>query len=479
MRPPARRAALAAALAVGAATGCAYYNGMFNARRAERDALRFERQGRLAEASDQWQRAVAHAETLVTRHPRSRWAVDALLVSARARTAVRDFDGAAYAAQRALQYPLSAPRRAEALVLLGRADEALGRYQEALAELDSALATDPASRSDALLWRGLVLRGLGRTDSAVAALAASSAPRAAFERVDLLLQRHDTAAALAVADSLTGRRPYDEEVWQRILDTLDGLGAHAAASGLAGRLAARRDLTRGGRARLLLDDGRRLLLAHDTGGAEGRYRQAALVAPDSVAGEVAVTRLTLLAVPSAASEGDLDSLATELASDVALGGAPAFEAQRTAALLRRVRALRDDSPSPDAQWFLRAEVLRDSLGARPLAARTFAAMAARFPDSPWTPKALLAALALGHPEADSLRAVLDARYVDSPYRRAALGLAGASARYAALEDSLSRLLAPMLRRPGAGELELPGPAARPGGRVAAPRPPGSRPDTLE
>ncbi len=469
------RLAVAAAACAGVATGCAYYNGMYNARRAEREAVRFQRQGRLAEAADRWQRAITHAETLATRHPRSGLVVDALLLSARGRVEVRDFDGAAYAAQRALQHEPTPPQRVEALVLMGRADYALGRLPDALAVLDSALAEGPAHRSEALLWRGLTLRDLGQADSAVAALAGSGEPRAAFERVRILLQRRDTAGAAAVLDSLTERRPYDDEAWQLSLDTLDGLGAHAAASGLAGRLAARRDMTRGGRARLLLDDGRRLLLAHDTAAARDRFRSAALAAPDSVAGQVALTRIALLAVPAAAGDSVLDSLAVELARDVALGGAPAFEAQRTAALLARQRALRDDSPTPDAQWFLRAELLRDSLGALPLAARTFAAMAERFPDSPWTPKALLAALALGVPGGDSLRAALDARYADSPYRRAALGLPGASERYAVLEDSLGRLLAPMLRARGA---EFAPPVPRPGGRVA-PRPPGSRPDTVE
>lgn len=479
MIPRARRAAVVAAALLGAATGCAYYNGMYNARRAERAALRLEREGRAAEAMDQWQRAVAHAESLATRHPRSRWTVDALLLSSRAHAQVRDFYGAGYAADRALGQARSAPQRAAALILLGRADYGQGRFADALAVLDSALDGLAGQRAECLLWRGLALRELGRTDAALADLAASGEPRASFERVRILLQRRDTAAALAALDSLTARRPYDEALWQTILDGLDGLGAQAGASRLAGRLAARGDVSRGGRARLLLDDGRRLLQVHDTGGARARFREAVLAAPDSVAGQVATTRIALLAVPAAASDTVLDSLTADLARDVALGGAPAFEAQRVAALLRRVRDLRDDSPVPDAQWFLRAELLRDSLGALPLAARTFAAMADRFPDSPWTAKALLAALALGHPAADSLRGILDGRYAASPYRRVALGLAGAAAEYAALEDSLGRLLAPVIGRRGDEGLRPLVPAGPAGGRVAAPRPPGSRPDTLE
>ena len=76
------RAALAAC-ALWAASGCVYYNGMYNAERAASEAERFERQGRTAEARDRWQRAIVHAESVAVRHPRSRWAADAQLLRGR------------------------------------------------------------------------------------------------------------------------------------------------------------------------------------------------------------------------------------------------------------------------------------------------------------------------------------------------------------------------------------------------------------
>jgi hypothetical protein len=68
-------------------------------------------------------------------------------------------------------------------------------------------------------------------------------------------------------------------------------------------------------------------------------------------------------------------------------------------------------------------------------------MGERYPGSPWTPKALLAAIAADYPAADSLLRVLDGRYADSPYRRAAAGAASPAEAeaYRVLEDSL-RLL---------------------------------------
>jgi tetratricopeptide (TPR) repeat protein len=461
------------------ASGCVYYNGMYNARHAEHEALRFERAGRTAEARDQWLRAVVHAESVATRHPNSGWAEEALLLSGRGSIHIGDYGAAAVALERAARLARTPAPRAEALTQLGRAYLALGRYALARADLDSALAVPPRDAAEALLLRAQALRRLGESAAALADLAASSDPRAPAERARIHLQRRDTAAALGQLDALAAARPYDEGVWLPALDSLGDLGAGSSASRLAGRLAARADVPRGARARLLLGDGDRRLAARDTAAARGRYREAVLAAPDSVESRVAAVRLLRLAVAGAPTAAVLDSLSAALADAVALGGAPAREAQPTVRLLERAYALARDSAVADASWFLRAEILRDSLGAVPLAARDFAEMARRFPASPWTPKALLAALAAGHPAADSLRALLDARYAASPYRRAALGLPDDPAAFAALEDSLARAIA-LAPRGGRSESEdRPRTPAAPGRPASAPRAgtPGSRPDT--
>jgi tetratricopeptide (TPR) repeat protein len=466
---------------VAVASGCVYYNGMYNARHAEREALRYERQGRTAEARDQWLRAVTHAESVATRHPNSEWAEEALLLSGRGSAHIGDFGSAAVALERAARLARTPAQRAEALTQLGRANVALGRFAMARADLDSALAVPPRDPGEALFLRAQARRELGESAAALADLAVSNDPRAPAERARIHLARRDTTTALAELGALAGTRPYDEGVWLPALESLAELGAGSSASRLAGRLAARADVTRGARARLLLGDGDRRLAARDTAAAQARYREAVLAAPDSVESRVAAVRLLRLAVTGARDAVELDSLYALLSGSVALGGAPAREARTTARLLDRAYALARDTAVSDASWFLRAEILRDSLGAVPLASREFGEMARRFPASPWTPKALLAAIAAGHPAADSLRALLEARYAASPYRRAALGLADASAAYAALEDSLVRAiaLAPRGRRLEAED--RPRNPGAPGLPARAPRAgkPASRPDTLE
>jgi tetratricopeptide (TPR) repeat protein len=467
-----RAAAWAAAVAV--ASGCVYYNGMYNARHAEQEALRYERQGRAAEARDQWLRAVTHAESVATRHPNSEWAEEALLLSGRGSIHIGDFGAAAVALERAARLARTPAQRAEALVQLGRANIALGRFVMARADLDSALAVPPREPGEALLLRGRALRELGESAAALADFAASSDPRAPAERARIHLARRDTAAALAQLDALAATPSYDEGVWLSALDSLAGLGAGSSASRLAGRLAVRADVGRDARARLLLGDGDRRLAAGDTAAARGRYREAIRTAPDSVESHIAAVRLLRLAVTGASSAAELDSLSALLSAAVALGGAPAREAEGAARLLDRAYALARDTVVADASWFLRAEILRDSLGAVPLAARDFAEMVRRFPASPWTPKGLLAAIASGHPATDSLRALLDARYAASPYRRAALGLPDAPAAYAALEDSLARAIAAAPRGGRRETEERPRTPAAPRGGT-----PASRRDSLE
>lgn len=75
------RRALAVVLALSSA-GCAYFNSMWTAERYANDARRFERRGQVSEARSQWALAAERAERVVMRHPRSRWADDALALQA-------------------------------------------------------------------------------------------------------------------------------------------------------------------------------------------------------------------------------------------------------------------------------------------------------------------------------------------------------------------------------------------------------------
>jgi tetratricopeptide (TPR) repeat protein len=483
----ARRAAVALAVAGLALTGCAYFNGMYYANHFAGQAEASERAGRIGEARDRWMQAQMHAESLIARHPDSRWTGDAQLVRGRALVHLEAYSDAVGALQEAARRTTSPARHLEALGLMGRAYLALGMAEAARPMLDTAVdARQPEVRDDALLSRGRLLVALDHPDLARGDLERSRDPRAPYDLAQVDLRLGDTAAAGALYDSLAATKTFPEEAWRAGLDSLAASGAGAHAAQLVDRIAARAALSSGARARVQLDGGFRRLRSADTAGAAAAFQRVMIVAPDSLAGQAASVALIRLAVAAAAADSDLEPLRARLTALARAGGGAGREAHEALRLMARLDTLAAQPTAPDAFWFLRAELLRDSLHAGRLASAAFASMADAYPASPWTPKALVAAIAAGHPAGDSLRALLAHHYGESPYALAALGQAGAGdSAYAALEDSLRRVLAVggarrapaglAPRRPGqvgdVGAVEdEPGARRRPPPAAPAPRP---------
>src|SRR3989442_13360208 len=79
-----RTAVVVLACWVGGVAACAYYNGMWNAEHLASQARKLERQDRVAEAQTYWAQAAVKAESVVARHPTSRWADAALVLEGEA-----------------------------------------------------------------------------------------------------------------------------------------------------------------------------------------------------------------------------------------------------------------------------------------------------------------------------------------------------------------------------------------------------------
>jgi len=167
------------------ASGCAYYNAMWSAEHHASEARRLEQRGQASEARAEWTQAASKAEAVTLRHPRSRWADDALVLQAealvrsgacrdaagplaRARANVKDLAlreradlaaaecaigaGAALDAEAALTAPLESSnsgRRSRAEYLAGQAATLRSDY-------DAAIAHFGRSREGAALGRALV-----------------------------------------------------------------------------------------------------------------------------------------------------------------------------------------------------------------------------------------------------------------------------------------------------------------------------------
>ena len=433
-------AALAGLVWASGPTGCAYYNGMYNTRRYAGRAERSERAGRTSEAADRWRQVVVHADTLLARHPRSRWADDAELLKGRALVALRAWAQAVTVLESAAGRAGTEEQRRQAQYWLALAHAGRGAYGPALANFDSALASPGREQQQLVrLARGRTLLLMGRPADALRDFEAVSLPAARFERAQAALALGRPDAAAAYADSAVGAAGVKPEAWAALLDSIGRQGGAAEASRLVDRLA-QRAISSGARARLLLADGDRWAAQGDDSAARVRWDAAARAAPDSAEARAAEGRELRMALRGPDAAQRLATARVRLGAISSGGGEPAREARDVLRVLELVDSVAQTGGQSDARAFQAAAWLRDSLSAPALAADRFAAMASEWPTSPWAPKALVAAIAAGHPAADSLRQVLRERYGASPYASGVTGEEPDAALYAALEDSLRTAL---------------------------------------
>lgn len=437
--------ALAAAVATAVA-GCAYYNGLYNANHLAGDARRAEREGRTGEARSLWSRVAVKAESVVSRYPRSKYRDDALLLQG---VALRRIDAYTQAVD-PLKLAIDSARDPH---IRRQARLTLGECRVLMAEPDSAvlvltpLLTDPGdstTASAARWWLGRAELALGHADQAAEYFSHSREPDAPFDRVLALVRLGKAEEATAILRAQLPA-PYADSVWLPALDSLGTVNA-VAASRLVDSLSGRRDLTRGQRARLLLQDGERWV---DSASDHAANRMDAVIAaaPDSMEARVARAHLGVAALRRTAQLDSVPILIKALEDAIHEGGPPATVAGRIVDWLQPFSPRVVDRQGDDMDLFMLAEVARDSVRARPLAARLFTLLPERFPASAFAPKAMLAAAVLDSSSKDSLVQAVRQRYPASPYVLALSGQAGPA--YAALEDSLRQVLsdrAPTARR---------------------------------
>lgn len=448
-----------ALLLVLSSSGCAYFNSMWTAEQYAKDARRFERRGQVSEARSKWALAAERAERVVIRHPRSRWADDALTLQAEglARSGACEEAADVIARVRAGVADRALRERAD----LADAECALAANHPAQAE--AALALPLASKDDTRRSRAAYLAGRTaalRLDyaAAVTHFERSREPAALSARARALLAAGRTTEAAAALETLTAPRFETERA--ELLSQLAAVGDHETASRALDRLLARgQRMPFQEQARLLIADADRRLAQGDDEEAAARYRRAALIAPVATteAGMASVGVQRVL-IARAQQPSDLKPIEAELARLSMESGGAAGTARSLLDLVRQAMRVAETFGAG-----LRvAELTRDSLGAPALAGRLFLDLAARDTASLYTPKALLAAIQLLPDRRDSIVAVLDARYAASPYSRALHG--EASVAYAAAEDSLARELGVQVARsttaPVGARFELPVPGPR-------------------
>ena len=459
-----RAPSLALLLALGGLSGCVYYNGMYNANRLARSAQKAERDGRTFEANNLWGQVATRAESVVVRHPRSKYVNQAMVLQGVALARLGQCPNAIGPLGRSSLIDQHTDLAEEAALALGRCELEMGDPAAAEAAL-ARIQTSKNSRrqQEARFHRARALRVIGRHEEALRALAGLDGTRVHQERLLAQAAAGRPEQTLALADSVLAGND-STIVWDSVLVAL-GRTDPLSASKLVDRLRAQPKTSPATLAQRLLEDGTRLASV-DTARATQRLLEATRVGAGTESGQRAQLHLIRLTLARVRQPGELAPLDSALRRLVRPGVGLASEMRELHFQVRRVRVQSDStlpgSPEGDLRLFLAAETARDSLGAHLLAAGLFRRIAEGWPESPYAPKALLAGQQLDSTWADTARALLSEHYSDSPYLAFVRGEDAPAFRQ--LEDSLRAFAAAEVRaEPGAG----PGPGEnpiRPGGR---------------
>ncbi len=443
----------------GLLAGCVYYNGMYNANRLASSARKAERDGRTFEANNLWGQVATKAESVLVRHPRSKYAEEASILRGLALAKLGQCEQALGPLSRVGVAKLKTELREDTWLATGRCQVTLGN----IAAADAAFAyvvdsKSSARKREARFQRARTLRGLGRYEEAVTLLEDSQEPRALPELLLALAGAGRLPESMALADSLIAKgdstQPWDSLVV--ILSRQDP----ANASSLVDRLRRLKQPDEK-QARWLLDDGLRLA-ATDTARALARFREAVKVGGAGEAAGRARLQLARLDLRRVSRPEELASPIQALAAVAQKHQTVAQEVRQLQATALRVMSSYDSvpagAPQGDLRLFLLGEAARDSLEAPQLAHGIFMRVLSEWPDSPYAPKAVLAAQQLDPEWADSGRVLLETRYLDSPYLAMIRGEEATAYRF--LEDSLGAFaagLAVQSRRspPGPGRPEAP------------------------
>jgi hypothetical protein len=374
------------------ANGCVYYNGVYN---AEKSAKRGDAKLRRNEddaAREDFKLSAAHAETVLVRHPKSKWTSRSLYLAGRGAALSGDCEtGRRYLATFLGGSAGSGDEKSRALVALAACELRTSNAARARALLDSLLPSLPAgeTRRQARLWAArsaLALGDLQATDQYLGDVDSGLLP---WEIAAAALAARDFVRAESVLVVRGRAGDFREDVVRALADfgqaqQLDGAERVVRAYDNA-RV---RDLFRG---RLQYTLGDQLLKAgRDSVARLYLERSALLAGKDSMMRREVVVRTAYLDLRRARSMSGADSVLARVDSGswtTTLG-----RQINEHLLLLRLLLGRDDPTGASA--FLAGEVARDSLRSAWLAQAVFTEFARERTTSVFAPHAWYAASTL-------------------------------------------------------------------------------------
>lgn len=402
---------LATILLVIAVSGCAYFNGIYNARRAERRADSALRKGRDGEAATYFATVAEKAETVLVRHGGSKWADDARFLAGRGwARAGRCERAVPHLEQSLASDDLPGDRREQAHLAL-----AICRIEAgALTEAESLLTVVRQSKdrwlaSEGAIWSARSALRRDDTDRALQYLSRSGASIAEWELAAAFLTRGD----MVRAESLLTRRAVAGDYRPELLTALPRLWRAGRRDGVLA-IVDQFDSAKvrpSHRARLHLAAADLLEGAGDDSLAVAHFTTTQRLLRDSLPGIQAEVRLTAITIRGLASLADIENIIARTAhvsEQVPLQ-------RKLEQNLMFVQLLMNRTDYTGASMFLAGEIARDSLRARALAHDLFMRVVDDYQNSPVAPKGLLAAAAMRPDSAEAYHARMREFYPTSLY----------------------------------------------------------------
>lgn len=374
------------------ASGCVYYNGVYNAEKAAKRGDNKLRRNEDDAAREDFRISATHAETVLARAPKSSWYPRALYLAGRGLALAGECTQAVPRLDSLLAIRALPPEdRARATIALASCETRQPDQTVARARIDSLLVTLPEgeTRRQARLWgaRAALAQGdLAAVDRYLGSLDAGLLP---WEVVNAALGSRDYARAESVVVSRGALGDFRSEVVRTVTDL-----ASAAMFPQAERVVKAYDNPRvreSNRARLHYTIGEQFVRAgRDTLARRSLQLADGLVGKDSLLRREVRARLLLLDLRRADSMAVADSMLARVDSSVWV--TPFGRTIGEHLLLVRLLSGRDDPSGASA--YLAGEVVRDSLRTPLLAQSVFTSFARTRSTSVFAPWAWYAASVL-------------------------------------------------------------------------------------
>lgn len=386
------------------ATGCVYYNGVYNAEKsAKRGDARLRRDAD-AEAQQEFQQSAARAESVLARFPKSTWRPRALYLAGRGAALGGECDKGRSALIEYLSIaPTPSPERDRARVALAVCDVRNADLASARARVDSVIASphaqlDTETRRQARLWGARAALTQGDLDAVPLYLGTMESSVLPWELVNASVNAREFARAESLLVERARRGDYRDDVVRAVREM--GLSEQFVS---AERVVTAYDAVRiraSARGTLHYTLGDQLLrVGHDSLARLHLTTARTLASNDTVIDRESLARLTMVDLRRASSLRHMDSVLARV--DSATWRTAYGRRLSEPVLLLRMLNSREDGTG--ATQFLAAEVARDSLRAPRLASGLFAALGRDRGTTPVAPHAWYAASVLEPDSADQWR----------------------------------------------------------------------------